>query len=57
LTHHLWIDLSDQIHAFLRGITLKSLIEREEVRQIADRQDESSANRIDAILNEEVALA
>lgn len=57
LTHHLWIDLSDQIHAFLRGISLKSLIEREEVRKIADRQDESSNNRIEAILNQEVALA
>lgn len=50
LTHHLWLDLSDQIHAFLSGITLKSLIEREEVRNTSKRQDESS-RRIDAMLS------
>jgi len=57
LTHHLWIDLSDQIHSFLSGITLKSLIEREEVRRVAGEQEQQASNRIDAILNTEGALA
>lgn len=39
LTHHLWCDLSDQIHEFLSGITLQNLIERNEVQEIAARQD------------------
>ena len=51
LTHHLWLDLSDQIHAFLRGITLASLIERKEIQTIAERQDNSSRNRIEAFLS------
>ncbi|MFC3678935.1 Fe-S cluster assembly transcriptional regulator IscR [Bacterioplanoides pacificum] len=59
LTHHLWMDLSDQIHDFLAGITLKGLLQREEVRQIADRQDEDARSRIDTILTtaNEQALA
>lgn len=39
LTHHLWCDLSDQIHNFLSGISLASLVERNDVRHIAERQD------------------
>lgn len=39
LTHHLWCDLSDQIHQFLSGISLASLVERQEVREVADRQN------------------
>lgn len=39
LTHHLWCDLSDQIHEFLSGISLQNLIERHEVQEIAARQD------------------
>ena len=39
LTHYLWMDLSDQIHQFLSAITLGSLVERQEVRQVAERQD------------------
>ncbi len=38
LTHHLWCDLSDEIHGFLDGISLGELVERQEVRQIAARQ-------------------
>ena len=40
LTHHLWCDLSDQIHAFLNGISLASLLERREIRTISARQDQ-----------------
>jgi Rrf2 family transcriptional regulator, iron-sulfur cluster assembly transcription factor len=38
LTHHLWCELSEQIHGFLDGITLGQLADRQEVRQIASRQ-------------------
>ena len=47
LTHHLWCDLSEQIHTFLSGITLADLVERKEVRSVADRQDrEQEESRI-----------
>lgn len=39
LTHHLWSDLSDQIHNFLGGISLASLVERHEIQKVANRQD------------------
>lgn len=38
LTHHLWDDLSDQIHSFLENITLQSLVDRQEIRIVAKRQ-------------------
>jgi Rrf2 family transcriptional regulator, iron-sulfur cluster assembly transcription factor len=38
LTHHLWCDLSDQIHGFLSQISLSNLVERREVQSIAARQ-------------------
>ena len=44
LTHHLWCDLSDQIHGFLSGISLTSLVERREVQSISARQDARSAD-------------
>lgn len=39
LTHHLWQDLSKQIHGFLSGISLADLVQRNEIRQVAARQD------------------
>lgn len=39
LTHHLWCDLSDQIHTFLHGITLADLVERQDVKNVSQRQD------------------
>ena len=39
LTHHLWCDLSEQIHTFLSGISLAGLMERREVRQVSGLQD------------------
>ncbi|WP_048308446.1 Fe-S cluster assembly transcriptional regulator IscR [Halomonas sp. PR-M31] len=38
LTHHLWCELSDEIHGFLDGVSLADLIDRHEVRSIAARQ-------------------
>jgi Rrf2 family iron-sulfur cluster assembly transcriptional regulator len=39
LTHHLWCDLSEQIHTFLSGISLADLVIRREVQEVAHRQD------------------
>jgi Rrf2 family iron-sulfur cluster assembly transcriptional regulator len=39
LTHHLWCDLSDQIHGFLSQISLSNLVERREVQHVSARQD------------------
>ena len=39
LTHYLWMDLSDQIHNFLSAISLGDLVERQEIREVAERQD------------------
>ena len=38
LTHHLWSDLSRQIHDFLSKISLGDLVRRNEVRAVAKRQ-------------------
>lgn len=38
LTHHLWEDLSLQIHDFLGSISLATLMERNDVRRIAGHQ-------------------
>lgn len=38
LTHHLWCDLSEQIHGFLSQISLSSLVARREVQSISARQ-------------------
>lgn len=40
LTHYLWSDLSDQIHQFLSGISLASLVARKDVQRVSLRQDE-----------------
>ena len=39
LTHYLWEDLSEQIHAFLGGISLADLVAKSEVKRIAEHQD------------------
>ena len=39
LTHHLWCDLSEQIHGFLSNISLANLVDRREVQHISARQD------------------
>jgi Rrf2 family iron-sulfur cluster assembly transcriptional regulator len=38
LTHHLWCELTREIHDFLDGVTLADLVKRHEVRNIAARQ-------------------
>ena len=39
LTHYLWRDLSQQIHDFLSDISLADLVEKQEIRRIAEDQD------------------
>ncbi|MGB0360621.1 MAG: Fe-S cluster assembly transcriptional regulator IscR [Endozoicomonas sp.] len=46
LTHYLWQDLSEQIHAFLEGISLADLVARREVQHVADSQDGQQNNKI-----------
>jgi Rrf2 family iron-sulfur cluster assembly transcriptional regulator len=46
LTHHLWCDLSDQIHTFLNGITLADLVERQDVKDVSQRQDGRRAEQM-----------
>jgi Rrf2 family iron-sulfur cluster assembly transcriptional regulator len=48
LTHHLWLDLSDQIHDFLTGINLQQLIQRNEIQVTAQRQRLAADQRIQA---------
>lgn len=48
LTHYLWCDLSEQIHQFLAGISLASLVERQEVREVAERQDKRETDTQEA---------
>ena len=38
LTHHLWEDLSKQIHNFLNNISLADLVARRDVQQVSLRQ-------------------
>lgn len=45
LTHELWSDLSDQLHAFLESINLQELVDRREVRVVALRQSQMQRNR------------
>jgi Rrf2 family iron-sulfur cluster assembly transcriptional regulator len=40
LTHHLWTDLSAQIHKFLSDISLAQLVERKDVALISMRQSD-----------------
>jgi Rrf2 family iron-sulfur cluster assembly transcriptional regulator len=44
LTHYLWQDLSDQIHAFLSDISLADLVAKREVVLIARQQNERMAD-------------
>ena len=39
LSHQLWADLSSEIHHFLAGINLASIIAKRNVKQIAARQE------------------
>jgi Rrf2 family iron-sulfur cluster assembly transcriptional regulator len=40
LTHYLWSDLSSQIHDFLDDISLQTLVDRGEIREVSARQNQ-----------------
>lgn len=40
LTHHLWFDLSDQIHSFLNNISLGDLVARKDIQLVSLKQDQ-----------------
>ncbi|TDJ67280.1 MAG: Rrf2 family transcriptional regulator [Proteobacteria bacterium] len=46
LTHYLWEKLSDRIYEFLNSITLSDLVSRDNVREIASRQNERTQGTI-----------
>jgi Rrf2 family iron-sulfur cluster assembly transcriptional regulator len=53
LTHHLWMDLSERIRAFLDAISLADLVERSEIREILEKQvsrSEAQTNEGEQIL-------
>lgn len=50
LTHHLWADLSDQIHNFLSGISLANLVERKEIKAVSMRQHQNEQSGKAAIV-------
>jgi len=56
LSHQLWSDLSSEIHQFLAGIDLASIIERRDVKQIAARQDAVREEQLDAVEGELVRM-
>ncbi|MBU2952562.1 Rrf2 family transcriptional regulator [Marinobacter sp. F3R08] len=53
LTHHLWSDLSDQIHQFLSEISLGDLMRKHEIRQVADRQNRLQSDNGSETINTE----
>jgi len=53
LTHHLWSDLSDQIHQFLSEISLADLMKKREIQKVADRQDRRQSESDSQTINTE----
>lgn len=49
LTHHLWCDLSEQIHHFLSGISLADLMVRHDVQEVSKRQDLAQKLKLNTI--------
>ncbi len=47
LTHHLWIDLTRQINAFLSGISLEDLVQRREIQSVHERQNGDANSVVD----------
>ena len=44
LAHELWVELSQQIHEFLDGISIQDLMNEGSIQQVAERQDSGLAN-------------
>lgn len=57
LTHDLWMGLSDQIRQYLNSISLRDVLEKSTVKNIAERQDkQGSVQTIEIPLQREVRL-
>ena len=56
LTHHLWEDLSEQIHDFLQGVSLADLVTKNEVRQVARKQDKKQSRAHSSISSDDSGL-
>ncbi|SFM24074.1 Fe-S cluster assembly transcriptional regulator IscR [Marinobacter zhejiangensis] len=55
LTHHLWSDLSQQIHHFLSGISLADLVAKREIQAVAARQDKQQELESETINTERLS--
>jgi Rrf2 family iron-sulfur cluster assembly transcriptional regulator len=57
LSHDLWMGLSDQIRQYLASISLQDVLQRKNVRQVAERQELQSAGQgVDIMLRRETRL-
>jgi Rrf2 family iron-sulfur cluster assembly transcriptional regulator len=56
LTHTLWQDLSDRISQFLNGITIGELMTKNEVKEVAGRQDVNKAAAKNLISEIEISM-
>jgi Rrf2 family iron-sulfur cluster assembly transcriptional regulator len=54
LTHHLWSDLSDQIHHFLSGISLVNLVERQSANTILQSRGNTGFEAMETFNNIDV---
>jgi Rrf2 family iron-sulfur cluster assembly transcriptional regulator len=52
--HDLWVGLSVQIRKYLKGITLAELLEKNQVKEIAIRQDKDPQHIIEIHRHSEV---
>jgi len=55
LTHDLWMGLSEQISDYLKGISLGELLERQQIQEVAKRQDHDSQHIIELHLQNGVS--
>lgn len=56
LTHSLWQDLSDRISQFLNGITIAELMQKNDVQEVAGRQDDTKLNAKNLISDIEISM-
>lgn len=57
LTHHLWQDLSAQIHQFLSDITLADLVARRDIQAVRCRQDLKQAEVVTRIIDDNIVCS
>lgn len=57
LTHHLWQDLSLQIHQFLSSITLADLVARRDIQAVSGRQDHQHADVLARVMDENIVCS